>query len=137
MLTAESLQPDTGHPNRVGGFSLHLVRRAPRNIREIQDTVTVAGRHAMSHDVLPAVQENVLAQILVSRGMRFESMDCDSILLRRHERVGADVGADVEKGASVPEQGLEEVHIVPVVHSLVIDESRYATLTISGDDSRL
>src|SRR5262245_48978150 len=52
MLTAESVQPGTGDANRVGGFSQHLVRGASRNVREIQDTVMVAGRHAMSHDVL-------------------------------------------------------------------------------------
>ena len=64
-------------------------------------------------------------------------MDIRFGLLRRHESIGTDVGPDVKERAATPEQDLEKMHVVPVVHSLVIDQGRYTTSAISRDDSRL
>ena len=58
-------------------------------------------------------------------------------LLRRHESIGSDVRPDVEERASTFKQRLEEMHVVPVIHTLVVDQGGHAASAVPRDYSRL
>lgn len=137
MLLAERVPPPALDGNRVPAGLMNDVVLRPALIGQQHGFVVVREGDLEDMYVGAGVQTHVCPQLCTGLRVWLERVDRGVGHLRCHQRVGTDVGSDVEHHLSCAEQELEQRHVVVVIHPLAVDQCRDAVALVARDDPRL